>query len=255
MEHSVHVADEEQYIIHNPKEVMQILNDLKKHKTMLKVSFNHGADAYLTNVIAIDAKNHTVHLDIGRDEEFNRRLFASHHVLFSKDGGVTIKWTSTHITEVMLHDGKAIEIPLPKDLIRLQRREFYRFSTPIVNPVLCRISLPDEANPDNENTLEWTLVDVSLGGVGIIVPDPLDQTLIIGASFDNCKISFPNVGVTNLTLKVRNITEIHTKDGAIKHRVGLQYVEPSRGNEGLINRYVFILERQLMALAKGNVTH
>lgn len=255
MEHAVHVADEEQYIIHNPKEVMQILNDLVKHKTMLKVSFNHGADAYLTNVIAIDAKKHIVHLDIGRDEDFNRRLLASHHVIFSKDDGVKIKWTSTRITEVMLHDGKAIEISLPKDLIRLQRREFYRFSTPIVNPVLCRIPLPDKANPDNENTLELTLLDVSLGGVGVIVPDPLDQALVIGASFDNCKISFPNVGVTNLTLKVKNITEIHTKDGAIKHRVGLQYIEPSRANEGLINRYVFILERQVMALAKVNGTH
>jgi c-di-GMP-binding flagellar brake protein YcgR len=39
------------------------------------------------------------------------------------------------------------------------------------------------------------------------------------------------------------------KDGAIKHRIGLQFISPSRGNEGLINRYTYNLERQAMAVA------
>ena len=251
MEHAVHSADEEQYIVHNPKEVMQILNDLVKHKTTLKVSFNHGQDIYLTTVIAVDVKNHLVHLDIGRDEEFNRRLLASHHVLFAKEEGVKIKWTSTHISEVALRDGKAIKIALPKDLIRLQRREFFRFATPIANPVLCRIPLPDEASQEEDVELEFTLVDVSIGGVGAITSEPLNPAFEIGVSFDHCKISFPDVGVTNLTLKVKNITQIQTKDTAIKNRVGFEFIEPSRGNEGLINRYVSILERQAIALAHG----
>lgn len=252
MEHAAHTDDEGQYVVHNPKEVMQILTDLLKQKTTLKVSFNHGADVYLTTVIAVDAKNHAVHLDIGRDEDFNRRLLASHRVLFAKDEGIKIKWTSTHISEITLRDGKAIKIALPQDLIRLQRREFFRFSTPIVNSVPCRIPLPDEENSDEEKALELTLLDVSLGGIGAVAADPLDPALVVGASFDNCKISFPDVGVTNLTLKVKNITQIRTGDSAIKHRVGLQYMAPSRGNEGLINRYVFMLERQAMALANGS---
>jgi flagellar brake protein len=251
MEHAAQVANEEQYIVHNPKEVVQILTDLAKQKTTLKASFNHGADIYLTTVIAIDTKNHTVHLDIGRDEEFNHRLLASHSVLFSKDDGIRIKWTSTQISEVTLRDGKAIKITLPKDLIRLQRREYFRFATPIVNPVSCTISYPDDANAEEDKTLVLTLLDVSLGGVGVIVADPLDSVFTIGTKFNNCKINFPDVGMTNLTLQVKNITQLPTKDGAIKYRIGFQYIEPSRGNEGLISRYVFILERQALALANG----
>lgn len=250
MEHAMYTEDEEQYIVHNPKEVMQILTDLVKQKTTLKVSFNHGEDVYLTTVIAVDLKTHTVHLDIGRDEEFNHRLLASHRVLFSKDEGIKIKWTSTHLSEITLKDGKAIKIALPKDLIRLQRREFFRFSTPIANPVLCHIPLP-AADSDAEKSLELTLLDVSLGGIGAILPDPLDPVLMEGASFDHCKINFPDIGMTDLTLKVRNITDVYTKDGVKKHRIGFEYIEPSRGNEGLINRYVYILERQAIALANG----
>ena len=83
----------------------------------------------------------------------------------------------------------------------------------------------------------------------MITTDPLDERIVIGASFDKCKISFPDIGETSLTLRVRNITPITMKDGVIKHRVGLQFISPSRGNEALINRYTFNLERQAMAVA------
>jgi c-di-GMP-binding flagellar brake protein YcgR len=251
MEYSVYTEGEEQYIVHNPKEIVQILNDLLKQKAMLKVSFNHGADEYLTTVIAVDDKTHAVHLDIGRDEDFNRRLLASHQVVFLKEDGVKIKWTSTHIAEVNLKDGKAIKVALPKDLLRLQRREFYRFATPIVNPVLCRVDVPDAHDAETLNTLELALADVSLGGIGVLTPEPLDSALALGAYLHHCKISFPDVGVTDLTLQVKNINQVHVKEGVLKHRIGLQYIAPSRGNEGLINRYVYILERQLIALANN----
>lgn len=247
MEHHTHTHDEEQFIVQNQKQIIQILNDLAKHHEMLKVSFNN--DTYLTNVISVDANNHAVYLDIGIDESFNNRLLASHHVVFSKDDGIRIKWTSAQVSLATLKDGKAIKIALPQKLMRLQRREFFRLATPIVNPVPCIIPIVDEANPDSERALELTLVDVSLGGVGAIAADPLDELFVIGASFNQCKINFPEVGETSLMLQVRNITAITMKDGVIRHRIGLQFISPSRGNEGLINRYTYNLERQSMAVA------
>lgn len=247
MEHAAHTHDEEQFIVRNQKQIIQILNDLAKHHEMLKVSFN--SDTCLTNVISVDANNHVVYLDIGIDEAFNSRLLESHHVVFSKDDGIRIKWTSTQVSFATLKDGKAIKIALPQKLMRLQRREFFRLATPIVNPVPCIIPVSDQANPDAERVLELTLVDVSLGGIGVIAANPLDELFVIGASFDKCKINFPEVGETSLTLQVRNIIPITMKDGAIKHRIGLQFISPSRGNEGLINRYTYNLERQAMAVA------
>ncbi|MDO9204352.1 flagellar brake protein [Methylotenera sp.] len=249
MEHAAHNPDEEQFIVRNLKEIIQILTDLAKRHEMLKVSFKH--DVCLTNIISVDVKNHAVYLDIGLDDAFNSRLLASHQVVFSKDNGIRIKWTSTNISLATLKDGKAIKIAIPQTLMRLQRREFFRLATPIVNPLPCLIPVSDEANPDLDRTLELTLVDVSLGGIGVIYADPLDSRLVIGASFNQCKISFPEVGETSLTLQVRNITKVTLKDGVIKHRIGLQFIAPSRGNEGLINRYTYNLERQVMAVASN----
>jgi c-di-GMP-binding flagellar brake protein YcgR len=247
MEDATHAYDEDQFIVQNQKQIIQILNELAKHHEMLKVSFSH--DTCLTNVISVDVHNHVVYLDIGIDDAFNDRLFASHQVVFSKDDGIKIRWTSTQLSVATLKDGKAIKIALPQKLMRLQRREFFRLATPIVNPVPCIIPIANEDNPDADRTLELTLIDVSLGGIGTVASNPLDELLVIGASFDKCRINFPEVGETNLTLQVRNITPITMKDGAIKSRVGLQFISPSRGNEGLINRYTYNLERQAMAVA------
>ncbi|MDI1361374.1 flagellar brake protein [Methylotenera sp.] len=247
MEEAARANDEEQFIVQNQKQIIQILNDLAKHHEMLKVSFGH--DTCLTNVISVDVNNHVVYLDIGIDDAFNDRLLASHYVVFSKDDGIRLKWTSEQLTLATLKDGKAIKIALPQKLMRLQRREFFRLATPIVNPVPCIIPISNEDNPDADRTLELTLIDVSLGGIGVIAANPLDELLVIGANFDKCKINFPEVGETSLTLQVRNITPVTMKDGAAKYRVGLQFISPSRGNEGLINRYTYNLERQAMALA------
>lgn len=253
MEHGTYLPSEEPYVVHNVKEIVQILTDLAKQKSMLKASFNGDNDVYLTTVIAVDAQRNAVYLDIGRDDAFNVRLLASEHVVFSKDDSVKIKWVSEKVTEVTLTDGRAIKVALPQSMVRLQRREFFRLATPRVNPVPCQISIPDEENPDEARVLELALTDVSLGGIGVVVHGPLDEALVVGASFDGCKISFPDVGVTSLTLQIRNITPIHMKDDLIKHRIGMQYINPSRGNQGLIQRYTFNLERLAIALANGSI--
>jgi len=244
---TAYMSNEEQFTVQNQKQIIQILNELAKNHEMLKVSFSQ--DTCLTSVISVDVHHRVVYLDIGIDDAFNSRLLASSHVTFSKDDGIRLKWTSTQLTLATLKDGKAIKIALPQKLMRLQRREFFRLTTPIANPVLCIIPIINEESYNVERELELALVDISLGGVGVIVAEPLDQVLVIGASFNQCRINLPDVGETNLTLQVRNISSITMKDGTVKCRVGLQFISPSRANEGLINRYTYNLERQAMALA------
>ena len=243
---------EQQFVLHNTKAIAQILADLLKQKTTLKVSFNNGNDIYLTTVIALDTVNHLVFLDIGRDEAFNQRLLESHLVTFEKDDGIRVRWVSTRLVAANMPDGKAIKIAQPQSMIRLQRRDYYRIPTPIINPVLCRMPIPDPQNPDVDNTLELILVDISLGGVGVTSVGVVDPSFTLGATFSNCKMNFPDIGTTSLKLQVMSISPIPMKDGTIKHRIGLKYIEPSRGNEGLIHRYTYTLERAAIANGNGN---
>ena len=248
MSHGTHLPEEEPYLVHNLKEIIQILADLSKRKTMIKASFNRGDDECLTTIIEVDEENHAVYLDIGLDEHFNNSLLLSPHVVFLRDDGVKIKWISDNLSVVNLTGGKAIKIALPAKIARMQRRDFFRVPTPLLNPVPCQIPIPSEASSDVDKTLELTIVDVSLGGVGVLAIDPLHPALVEGASFNSCKISFPEIGMVNLTLQIKNVIPLPMKSG-IKYRIGLQYIEPSRGNEGLIHKYTFNLERATLALA------
>lgn len=250
MGYETHLPEEEPYLVHNLKEIIQILSDLSKRKTMIKASFNRGDDEYLTTIIEVDEKNHALYLDIGLDEAFNNKLLQSSHVVFLRDDGVRIKWVSDQVSVVSKTDGKAIRIALPIRLIRMQRRDFFRVPTPVLNAVPCQIPILNEVvDSGADRSLELTLVDVSLGGVGVMATDPLHPALVEGASFDSCKISFPDVGMANLTLQVKNIMPIPVKSGSIKYRIGLQYIEPSRGNESLIHKYTFNLERSMLVNA------
>lgn len=241
--------NEEDYTLHNPKEIAQILNSLSDEKTNLRVGFNRGQEDFLTNIISLDAEDGYVYLDMTVDEVFNKRMLNSDHLLISKDGGIRIKWKSVQHTQVALSDGKALRIEFPTELIRVQRRELFRLQTPIVKPLTCEIPIPNLINPNKTDTLTYHLVDVSLGGVGLIVPTTIHPSIEVGKIFDACKINFPDVGEANLTLEVRSINALPSENEQ-KFRIGMQYVRPTRANENMIHRYTFDLERAMLA-ARG----
>lgn len=244
MEQMANVPDEEQFVVRNLKEIIQILTEMSKQNIDIKLSFNSGNDVCLTRVISVDTKRNVVYLDTGIDEGFNTRLLAADYVLFNKDYGVRVRWSSKQVSIVNLPDGKALKIAIPQSVVRLQRREYFRLATPVVNPVACQIPVPDDENPGSNKMLSFALVDISLGGVGLVTTELLDPSIEIGASFNGCQIDFPDIGKTNLTLQVKNVVAIPVKEGVVKHRIGLCFVNPSTGNSGLIHRYTFNLERE-----------
>ncbi len=91
MEDGTKFPNEQQFVIHNVKAIIQLLAGLLKDKTLLRVSFNNGNDVYLTTVISIDEKNLAVYLDIGGDEAFNNRLISRKHVAFIKENSLISK--------------------------------------------------------------------------------------------------------------------------------------------------------------------
>lgn len=246
MSHHPIPAEEQKYLVYNKKEILNILNELSKKKSMINVSFNHGNENFLTTIISVDDSKQLAYLDLGRDESFNERLLASHDACFSNNDGIKIHWSNSHLKLATLKDGKALCIGLPNDFVRVQRREYFRLTTPGgKNPIICRIPVPNEDQAEEEvEHIELALFDVSVGGIGLVAQDPMPSYFSIGAHFDNCKIEFPGVGTTNLTLCVRNIRHTVMKNESVQHRIGMEFINPSRGNQSLIQRYTFILETE-----------
>lgn len=246
-------AGEEDFIVRHHLQILQILNALKDEENDLKVSFNHGEDDYVTRIIHIAADHQHLYLDMTIDEAFNQRMMASPELLIHKDNGIRIKWKASEHCVAKLTDGYALKTEIPKELVRLQRRELFRLKTPIVNPVPCEIPVPDHEDPTVKKNIQYHLADVSLGGIGLIVQDHLHPSIKVGTLFEGCKIDFPNLGQAQLNLEVKNIIPLNKDKPEEKYRVGFEFKNPSRSSEGLIQKYTFNLERSLIDTKNAKV--
>lgn len=243
-----YINEDEQFLTTNPVEIAQIITVLAKDKTTLNMSFNHGQEQGLTVVIGVSADKRWVYLDKSLDGGFNRRLLDSSTVVFSKTDGIKIRWAGHEMAAVKLKDGEALKIPLPDQLYRFQRREFYRSPTPAVDPLICYIPYENPTNKKQE-TLQMPLVDIGLGGIGTMVPDHLSPQIAVEAEFEHCRIHLPQYGDLETRLRVRHITDIVMANGSKKFRVGFQFIGLSPAEERILQQYVLHLEREALVLA------
>lgn len=238
----------EKYSVTNPKEICQILTELAKHKALLNLSFNQGQDQCLTSVIGVNAEKNLAYLDMGLDVGFNQRLLAATHLIFSKDDGIKIRWTNQKVILAKLKDGEALKIALPKQLVRMQRREFFRSATHLTNPIICSIPGTNPLSTQDEE-VRVTVVDASLGGIGSLLPEHIPPSIQVGRIYQHCKITVPNLAELTVTLSLRYTCEIIMTGGAKKHRLGFEFVDLSHSHQRLIQRYVTNLEREALLLA------
>jgi c-di-GMP-binding flagellar brake protein YcgR len=254
MSHGNDSTENQRHLVTNTKEILQVLNGLIKSKTMLTASIGHSHDSFLTSVIAVDESKQLAYLDIGRDEALNALIAASKQIAISNNDGIKIHWSSPVLRIATLTDGQAICIGLPTDMVRVQRREYFRHAVPARNPVVCKIPyvIKDHSGYEEIAVMELALADISIGGICVVAPSPLNDALSIGAHFDHCKIELPSVGTTDLTLCVRHIQHIEMLSGNVQNRIGLEFINPSRGNQSLLQRYTFMRESESIALTDGN---
>lgn len=238
--------DDTQCLVNNPKEIAQILMDLEKKKSAIEVAFNYGEYFFVSKIMTVDVQNGFVYLDIGIDHRFNKEIALSGHIVFTKNDGVRVAWVSAELSLIEGRHGMMMRTPLPKNLMRLQRREFFRLPTPILNPITCSIFHHGDIGAEQKEAIELINIDVSLGGIGAVMPEPLHPALIADAFFECCKISFPKLGEITPSLRIRSISRLKMYNGIVKERIGLAFVDLSANDQRFIYRYISSLERELL---------
>jgi c-di-GMP-binding flagellar brake protein YcgR len=77
----------------------------------------------------------------------------------------------------------------------------------------------------------------------------LDNT--IGTSLPHCRIDLPEIGVVTTTLQVRNALDVTMLNSKTNRRLGCEFVDISRGNLALVQRFITRLERERNARLAG----
>ena len=231
------------YLVHSRQEIAQILRAVMRQNEIVTGYFNQGQAFFLTAILDANQDTGQLLLDCGSDAETNRRALASSKIIFvTNQNSVKIQF-STAALELMEYQGRpAFAVPLPQNLLKLQRREYYRLVAPIRSPLHCII--PDLAG----ERVEAEVADISVGGI-CMTTTPAPTILTAGLLLPNCRIALPEEGTVVAGLEVRNQQQTTRRSGQAIQRTGCVFVEIPALHQAMIQRYIIRIDRERRTLA------
>jgi c-di-GMP-binding flagellar brake protein YcgR len=234
--------------INSRREIIALLRNIGEKNQLIRMLIHGEADVCVTSILEVDPENNAVILDRSINREQNDRILKANRISFETTlDKIRILFAGEGVTETMFENGPALKIALPATLVRLQRREFYRMATPVSNPVRAIIPMPEELGG---GTSIFPLSDISCGGIAI-----LDNKLVlgntIGNNYEDCRIDLPDIGTVTATLQIRNSLDLTLLNNKSNRRLGCHFIDISRGNLGMVQRYITKLERERNARIAG----
>jgi flagellar brake protein len=238
------------YLLYSRSEIVFVLRSVLQKGSMITVYFDQGQSFLLTTLIEIDAEKGHLLFDLASDGEMNRRALLTDRLLFTTSlDKVKVQFSLKRLEKAEYKGRPAFRGAIPESLLRLQRREYYRLTTPIANPVRCRFNV---VRADGSTAAaDVPLLDISGGGVGLMVEADRKDDFPSGATFTDCRIDLPEEGILVATLVVRNAFEVTSKSGNRHLRVGCEYVDLPGTRLTMIQRYITRVERERKARMSG----
>jgi c-di-GMP-binding flagellar brake protein YcgR len=231
--------EENDFILHDPREIIAVLRDIVAHRNRVALYFNDDNSMVLTLLLAVDENG--VWVDAAANPLDNRHIERSNRIVFvSTHNQAKVQWVSTETSQALYENTSAFFLPLPRKLLRLQRRDYYRLLTREPNAPTCLIRpLPEQAHIHHK----VTVMDISIGGVALVCKeDGVD--LQPGMQYQNCEIELPDIGTINATIEVKNTFELTARNGKVTRRAGCVFVKPSVETAKMLQRYVAQMQQQ-----------
>ena len=238
------------YMLHSRAEILDVLRSLIKKNALITVHFDHAASFLLTALLAISPDNERLFFDIGSDSSMNRKALESKKLLLTTSlDKVKVQFSLEGFASMQYEGRPAFSSHLPVTVLRLQRREFFRLSTPISAPVnmLATLATADSGNV----SVELPLFDISCGGVGLMVSHEVSAFIQLGDTIREGRITLPEEGLLLVNLLVRNKFDVTTRTGYSFVRMGCEFVGITAGQRTIVQRYIVRVERERKARMSG----
>lgn len=241
--------DYSKYLLYSKTEILFLLRALLDKGALITVYFNKGSDFLLSSILWVAQDGSHVVLDCGSSEEMNRLALQSDKLIcVTSHEKVKIQFVVRRLEPVLYQERPAFRAPVPENVLRLQRREYYRLTTSVVRPLKCFIPVPQ---PDGGSTIvEANVVDISGGGVGMIASSHSIE-FEVDSVFENCRLELPDSGTLNARLRVRSVFQITSRNGSSARRYGCQFVDLPGSAVNAIQRYIIKVERERKARESG----
>lgn len=232
------------YQVNSRREIISLLQGIQNQRQLITMVINDGAEVVVTSILDIDDKKNIVYIDCAPNPLINQRVIEADDIEFeSALDKVQISFAASDVRNCIQDGQPALCMPIPKVLIRLQRREYFRVNTPAGHPVYCKIPL-------DTGECAVSMVDISGGGVALLDEKRMLDTKI-GHEYQNCQIELPENGTLKVTLRVRNMQDFSLANGKTNRRIGCEFVNMAPAMLTMVQRYIMQLERERNARLHG----
>ena len=229
---------EERFHISGPTAIQFTLAGYATHKDAFTVQFAEGKEHFLTTLLAVDEENGRLIIDCSGSTDLNRNFAESQrNVFIARPGGIHVQFTCGPAKPISFEKAPAFSLALPKFIMRLQRRDFFRIETPRANPLQFHARLPSDA------LLTLPAHDISVAGIGL--SSGIDHALSPGIALGNCRFALPEDD-HDVFLKavVRHVTPHELRAGVTQWRIGLRFEGLPIAEENRLQRYIAQVEHE-----------
>ena len=229
-------ADDE-HLITSANEIKFILKSIAEKESRVALYYGAANDFFMTTLLAVNGSK--LWGEQSKDAAVNQKVIDSDKVIFvGAQHLVKIQFATSKPTMDVYQGYPAFLFPIPQSLYRLQRREYFRLTTPSWPELKCVIP---KAHTLPEPQREMTIMDISGKGVALVCSEN-DTELIPGKSYQNCAIDIPDFGTITGTIAVRNMAVLTDANGRSFKRAGCEMQEMDNASILLLQRYVMHLQ-------------
>lgn len=229
-----------QYAVHSRTEILFLLRAMQRRKILVNLDLPNSRQIIVTSIVGIDEAEDALILDSARGDALNHELLSGKGAEFiAQLDGVSITFSTGPVSLIDYQNLPSLRIGLPKSLIRLQRREYFRVQMPIAHPVKCIVPPVSDDDPDPITT---HIVDLGCGGVAIVESGGRLGTET-GRLLEGCTLSLPDMEPITATLEVRSSAQIRRPNGAFQTRLGCKFIALPSDTLNMLQRFVTEYER------------
>ena len=232
--------EDNKFRIFSKSAIQSILRAVMQRNILVALHFGHNDDYILTSILSIDPEFQKIIVDFGEAEKLSKVALDTKEVTFvtSQDQS-KIQFTCVAIRKIRFEGRNAFSIDLPKSILHIKKRQYYQIIKPSHSTLKCIIPLPNEYT---SNSTEITVHDISCGGITLIEQSSL-VNFKCGATYKNCQIDLPGVGVLNIAIKIKNTYKVTLDNGLVCKHAGCEFINSPQEMLEMVRQYISKLKQ------------
>lgn len=246
MNHNTSIAPErdqkilEEFSMSAAPTLRKLITTIEEDEHEIYVYLLAGDTQFVTEILNIDWSAGLIWLATPYEKSLSSGCNASStYIMVSFPDGVKVQFAGVGILQSQYQGVEALRIAIPKTIVRLQRRNYFRVMADEELNAQVRLDIPFHEQAAS-------LIDISLAGCGLLVNGQPEQEYVAGMVIPDVRLTLPDgEGSMLVELTVRNIKPM--VDDPNQFQVGCEMKTLERGADRRLQRFLLATERRQRA--------